>query len=58
MGIWGVLDVLGDPEELWGDFKTTIHDVASGRLGTHRRVNKNFVSQETLDIIDQSQDQA
>ena len=44
----------GDPEELWSAFKTTIHDVAGGCLGTHRRVKKNFVSQGTLDTIDQS----
>ena len=29
-------------------------DVAGGCLGTHRRVKKNFVSQGTLDTIDQS----
>ena len=35
-------------------FKTTILDVAGGCLGTHRREKKNFVSQGTLDTIDQS----
>ena len=45
---------MGDPEELWSAFKTTILDVAGGCLGTHRRAKKNFVSQETLDTIDQS----
>ena len=35
-------------------FKTTILDVTSGCLGTHRQAKKNFVSQRTLDIIDQS----
>ena len=29
-------------------------DVAGGCLGTHRWVNNNFVSQGTLDAIDQS----
>ena len=45
---------MGNPEELWSSFKTTILDVASGCLGTHRRAKKNFVSQGTLDTIDQS----
>ena len=39
---------------MWSSFKTTIFDVASGFVGTRRRVKKNFVSQETLDTIDQS----
>ena len=43
-----------NPEELWSAFKTTVLDVAGGRLGTHRREKKNFVSQGTLDSIDQS----
>ena len=43
-----------NPEELWSAFKTTVLDVAGGCLGTHRRAKTNFVSQETLDIIDQS----
>ena len=43
-----------DPEELWSAFKTTVRDVAGGCLGTHRRAKKNFVSQGTLDTIDQS----
>ena len=45
---------MGNPEELWSAFKTTVLDVASGCLGTHCRVKKNFVSQMTLDTIDQS----
>ena len=45
---------MGDPEELWSAFKTTVLDVAGGWLGTHHRVKKNFVSQGTLDTIDQS----
>ena len=45
---------LGNPEELWSAFKTTILNVASECLGTHRRARKNFVSQRTLDTIDQS----
>ena len=49
----GGLGALWDPEELWSAFKTTILDVASGCLGIHLRAN-NFVSQETLDTIDQS----
>ena len=49
---------LGDPEDLWSTFKTAILDVAGGCLGTHRRAKKNFVSQGTLDTIDQSQGQA
>ena len=35
-------------------FKTIILDVAGGSLGTHRGVKKHFVSQGTLDTIDQS----
>ena len=45
---------MGNPEELWSAFKTTIVDVAGGCLGTHRRVKKNFVSQGTQDTIDHS----
>ena len=45
---------MGDPEELWSAFKTTVLDVAGGCLGTHRGAKKNFVSQGTLDTIDQS----
>ena len=48
------LGALGNPEELWSAFKTTILDVAGGCLGTHHRAKKNFVSQGTLDTIDQS----
>ena len=50
----GGLGALGDPEELWSAFKTTVLDVAGGCHGTHRRAKKNFVSQGTLDTIDQS----
>ena len=53
-GDLGGLDALGDPEELWRAFKTTIIDVAGGCLGTQQRAKKNFVSQRTLDTIDQS----
>jgi len=52
--IWGGLGALGNPEELWSAFKTTDLDVAGGCLGTHRRMRKNFVSQGTLETIDQS----
>ncbi len=52
---WGRgLGALGNPEELWSAFKTTFLDVAGGCLGTHRWAKKNFVSQGTLDTIDQS----
>ena len=57
-GDLGSLGALGNPEELWSVFKTTILDVAGGCLGTHRRAKKNFVSQGTPDTIDQSQGQA
>jgi len=57
-GDLGGLGALGNPEELWSAFKTTILDVAGGCLGTHRSVKKNFLSQGTLDTIDQSQGQA
>ena len=50
----GGLSAFGDPEELWSAFKTTILDIAGRCLGTHRRAKKNFVSQGTLDTIDQS----
>ena len=46
-GDLGGLGALGDPEELWSAFTTTILDVASGCLGTHRRAKKNFVSRDT-----------
>ena len=39
---------------VWRVFKTNIIDVASRCVGTHRRAKKNFVSQGTLDTIDQS----
>ena len=54
MEIWRGLGALGDPEELWSAFKTTILDIAGGCLGSHRRTRNNFVSQGTLDTIDQS----
>ena len=53
-GDLGGLGASGNPEELWSAFKTTILDVASGCLGTHHRSMKNFVSQGTLETIDQS----
>ena len=36
---FGGLIALGDPEELWSTFKTTVLDVAGRCLGTHRRAN-------------------
>ena len=36
------LGVLGNPEELWSAFKTTILDVAGGCLATHHQANKNL----------------
>ena len=54
METWRGLGALGDPEEFWSAFKTTVLFVASGCLGTHRRAKKNFVSQGTLDTMDQS----
>ena len=39
---------------MWSVFKTTVLHVAGGSLGTHWRAKKNFVSQGTLDTIDQS----
>ena len=53
-GDLGGLGALGGPEELWSAFKTTVLDVTGGCLGTHHRAKKNFVSQVTLDTIDQS----
>ena len=50
----GGLCALGNSEEWWNAFKTTVLDVAGGCLRTHRKVKKNFVSQRTLDTIDQS----
>ena len=47
------MGALGDPEELWSAFKTTVLDVDGGCLGTHHREKKNFVSQGTPDTIDQ-----
>ena len=48
-GDLGGLGALGNSEELWSTFKTTILDVAGGCLGTHCRAKKNLVSQGTLD---------
>ena len=48
----GGLGALGNPEELWSAFKTTILDVAGGCFGTHHQVKKNFVSQGILNTID------
>ena len=45
---------MGDPEELSSACKTTILDFAGRCLGTHQKVKKTFVSQGTLDTIDQS----
>ena len=53
-GDFGVLGDLGNPEELWSAFKTTILNVRSRCLRTHQGAKKNFVSQETLDTIGQS----
>ena len=53
-GDLGGLGALGNPEELWSAFKTTVLDAAGGCLGTHSGVKKNFVTQGTLDTIDQS----
>ena len=53
-GDLGGLCALGDPEELWNAFKTTVLDIASRCLGTHHRMKKNFVSRGTLDTIDLS----
>ena len=53
-GNLGGLGALRNPKELWSAFKMTVIDVAGGCLGTHWRVKKNFVSQETLHTIDQS----
>ena len=50
----GGLGALENPGELWSTFKRTILDVAGGCLGTHHWAKKNFVSQGTLDTIDQS----
>ena len=52
------LGVFENPEELWSALKTTILDVACGCHGNHQQAKKNFVSQGTLDTIDQSQGQA
>ena len=57
-GDLGGLGALGDTEELWSAFKTTVLDVAGGCLGTHRGTKKNFLSRGTLDTIDQSQGRA
>ena len=44
---------MGDPEETWSAFKTTVLYVASRCLGAHCQVKKNLVYQGTLDTIDQ-----
>ena len=54
MRILGVRGALEIPEELWSAFKTTVLDVAGGCVGTHHKAKKNYVSQGTLDTIDQS----
>ena len=43
-GDLGGLVTLGNPEELWITFKTTILEFAGGCLGTHCRAKNNFVS--------------
>ena len=53
-GDLGGLCALGDLEELWSAFKTTILDVAGRCFGTHQRAKKNFVFHGTMDTIDQS----
>ena len=50
-GDLGGQGALGNPEELWSAFKTTILDVAGGCLGTQCRAKKDFVSEGTLDTI-------
>ena len=50
-GDFGGLCALGDSEEVWSAFNTTVLDVAGRCLGTHQRAKKNFVSQGTLDTI-------
>ena len=52
------LSALGNHEELWSAFKTTLLDVDSGCLGPHCQAKKNLVSQGILETIDQSQGQA
>ena len=44
----------GNSEELGSAFKTAILDVAIVGLGTRHGAKKNFVSQGTMDTIDQS----
>ena len=46
--LWGILKSCRVP------LKTTIPDVAGGCLRTHHKAKNNFVSQGTLDTIDQS----
>ena len=41
---FGGLGAVGNPEEFWSAFKTTILDVSDGCLGTHHQVKRNFVS--------------
>ena len=53
-GDLGGLGALGNPGELWTAFKITVLGVEGGCLGTHHGAKKNFVSQGTLDTIDQS----
>ena len=53
-GDLGGLGALGHPEELWSAFKTTVLHDASGCLGTHCQAKRMFVSQGTLDPIDQN----
>ena len=48
-GDLGGLVALGNAEELWSAFKSTILGVAAGCLGTLCRLKNNFVSQGKLD---------
>ncbi len=41
----------GDPESLWGTFKTATLEVAKGCIGARRGAKKGFVSAGTLEII-------
>ena len=47
IGDLGGLGALGNPEDLWSVFKTTVLDVAGGCPGIHSGAKKNFVSRDT-----------
>ena len=53
-GDLGGLGAVGNPEELWSAFRTTILDVAGGCLGTHSQAKKNFCLPRDVDTFDQS----